>query len=206
PMPAHSPSGLQFHPCTLASKGLPFTVTAQCSQLSVPLDRSRPDGKHIDLAIARITSNAKRPRPDPVFMLAGGPGQSARESYPGVSPAFRDILRDRDLILVDQRGTGGSHPLDCKNGGPEAGPGATSADAARKAAARCLAQLDVDPTHFTTTDAIADLDAVRAALGAERINLVGVSYGTRVALEYLRRHPEHTRAIVLDGVVPPTLV
>jgi pimeloyl-ACP methyl ester carboxylesterase len=138
-------------------------------------------------------------------MLAGGPGQGARESYPGVATAFRDLLRDRDVILVDQRGTGGSHPLDCRTAEIETGPGAASADAARKAAAACLAQLDVDPTHFTTTDAVADLDDVRASLGAERINLVGVSYGTRLALEYLRRHPDRTRSVVLDGVVPPTL-
>ena len=109
------------------------------------------------------------------------------------------------MILVDQRGTGGSHPLDCPTGEVETGPGAASADSARKAAAACLAQLDVDPTHFTTTDAVADLDDVRASLGAERINLVGVSYGTRLALEYLRRHPDRTRSVVLDGVVPPTL-
>jgi pimeloyl-ACP methyl ester carboxylesterase len=79
------------------------------------------------------------------------------------------------------------------------------AAAARRLAERCLATLDADPRFFTTSDAVLDLEAVRVALGAEQVNLVGISYGTRVALEYLRRHPGRTRSVVLDGVVPPEL-
>jgi pimeloyl-ACP methyl ester carboxylesterase len=194
---------MTFEPCTLAAPGLPVTVSGQCGRLAVPLDRSTNGGRRIELAIARVASPAKRPQPDPVFMLAGGPGQGARESYPAVAAAFRDVLRDRDVILVDQRGTGGSHALDCP--AAESIAAIDSPDAVRRAATDCLASLDVPTQHFTTSAAVADLDDVRAALGAERVNLVGISYGTRVALEYVRRHPERTRAIVLDGVVPPTL-
>src|SRR5215467_4494625 len=84
---AHRGNELRFEPCTLAAPGLPISVTAQCARLAVPLDRADADAKHIELAVAKITSNAKRPRPDPVFMLAGGPGQGARESYPAVAVA-----------------------------------------------------------------------------------------------------------------------
>jgi pimeloyl-ACP methyl ester carboxylesterase len=139
-------------------------------------------------------------------MLAGGPGQSALETFPVASAAFRDILRERDVVLVDQRGTGGSNKLAC----PEPEPGSDEdafgdAASSRRFAERCLAGLEADPRFYTTSDAVLDLEAVRAAIGASQVNLVGISYGTRVALEYLRRHPDRVRSVVLDGVVPPEL-
>jgi pimeloyl-ACP methyl ester carboxylesterase len=141
-------------------------------------------------------------------MLAGGPGQAAREAFPSVAAAFRGILRERHVVLVDQRGTGDSHPLDCPPP-HDAGGGAllevTDPAIARQLAERCLASLDADPRFYTTSDAVLDLEAVREAIGAAQVNLVGISYGTRVALEYLRRHPARTRSVVLDGVVPPEL-
>jgi pimeloyl-ACP methyl ester carboxylesterase len=154
-----------------------------------------------------VPSRARQPLPDPVILLAGGPGQSALESFPTVAGAFVDLLRERNVVLVDQRGTGRSSPLQCR---PPEGADAAATDlldpaAARRLAELCLAALDVDPRHFTTSDAVLDLEDVRAAIGAEQLNLVGVSYGTRVALEYLRRHPDRTRTVVLDGVVPPGL-
>jgi pimeloyl-ACP methyl ester carboxylesterase len=205
---ARSYGALTFEPCTVASVGLPLTVAAQCTSVSVPEDRDRPDGHRIELAVAWVPSSARTPAPDPVFMLAGGPGQSARESYPSVSPAFRDVLRRRNVILVDQRGTGPGNPLDCGvEEGEEAMRAADTArpDAARRQAALCLERIDADPRFFTTSDAVQDLETVRALLGVERIDLVGISYGTRLALEYLRRQPSRVRAIVLDGVVPPEL-
>jgi pimeloyl-ACP methyl ester carboxylesterase len=197
---------LALEPCTLAAPNSPGTVAAFCGGLVVAEDRARPAGRRIELAIALVPSRAKRPLPDPVFMLAGGPGQSALENFPTAVAAFRDVLRDRDVVLVDQRGTGGSHRLACPE--PEAAPGAPAPDdpaAARTFAEVCLAGLDADPRFYTTSDAVLDLEAVRAAIDASQVNLVGVSYGTRVALEYLRRHPERTRTVVLDGVVPPEL-
>jgi pimeloyl-ACP methyl ester carboxylesterase len=200
---ARAAEALAFEPCTLAVPELPVTIAARCATYSVPLDRARMHGPRIDLAVAKVSSTARRPEPDPVFMLAGGPGQSALTSFPTVSSAFRDVLKTRDVILVDQRGTGRSHPLRCRDQQDE--DAAATPQNARRAAQECLAQLDVDPRYFTTSDAVADLDDVRAVLGAAQVNLLGISYGTRVALEYARRHPAHTRTLVLDGVVPPTL-
>jgi pimeloyl-ACP methyl ester carboxylesterase len=194
-------------PCTLAAAGSASTVSAFCGTLAVPLDRAAPVGPRIDLAVALVPSRARQPQPDPVMLLAGGPGQSALESFPTIAGAFFDLLRDRHVVLVDQRGTGRSSPLQCR---PPEDDDTTAADvldpaAARRLAEQCLAALDVDPRHFTTSDAVLDLEDVRAAISAPQLNLVGVSYGTRVALEYLRRHPDRTRTVVLDGVVPPGL-
>lgn len=199
---------MSFEPCTLTAEGSPVTVAAYCGRLVVPENRDRPDDRRIDLAVALVPSRSKQPRPDPVFMLAGGPGQAASEAFPGAAGAFRDILRDRHVVLVDQRGTGGSHPLECP--APQDAEGSDLAEtgdpaAARRLAERCLTGLEADPRFYTTSDAVLDLEAVREAIGAAQVNLVGISYGTRVALEYLRRHPQRTRSVVLDGVVPPEL-
>jgi pimeloyl-ACP methyl ester carboxylesterase len=197
---------LSLEPCSLAAPNSPTTIPAFCGGLPVAEDRAARAGRQIELAVALVPSRAKRPRPDPVFMLAGGPGQSALESFPAAVAAFRDVLRDRDVVLVDQRGTGGSNRLACPESEAASGSDAFGdAAAARRFAESCLAGLDADARFYTTSDAVLDLEAVRAAIGAGQVNLVGVSYGTRVALEYLRRHPDRTRTVVLDGVVPPEL-
>ena len=95
---------LLFVPCTLAQAGQAQTVPACCATLRVPEDRSSANGRKIDLAIAWVPSTAKEPAQDPVVMLAGGPGQSALEAFPTVYPAFREILHQRHVLLVDQRG------------------------------------------------------------------------------------------------------
>jgi len=202
-----SVGALDFEPCTLSATGMPASIAAHCGTLAVPEDRERPAGRSINLAIALVPSTAKQPQSDPVFMLAGGPGQSARESFPAAAGAFRELLRDRNVLLVDQRGTGGSNPLACHGPAddPAVGDAGTNTAAARKFAVQCLQALDADPRFYTTSDAVLDLEAVREAVGAEQVNLIGISYGTRVALEYLRRHPARVRSVVLDGVVPPEL-
>ena len=200
---------LEFAPCTLSSPGLPVTVPAQCTAVTVPEDHARADGRRIELALAWVPSAARKPEGDPVFMLAGGPGQSARDSYAAISPAFREVLRRRHVMLLDQRGTGAGNPLDCAAAygtEPPATAHAGSPETARAQAARCLEQLDADPRFYTTSDAVQDLETIRVRLGVERIDLVGISYGTRLAQEYLRRNPARVRTIVLDGVVPPELV
>jgi pimeloyl-ACP methyl ester carboxylesterase len=118
--------------------------------------------------------------------------------------AFARIQRERDIVLVDQRGTGGSNALDCEFPEDEELADMTPQQI-RAHAESCLASLKADPRLYTTSIAVRDLDAVRVALGYERINLYGVSYGTRVAQHYLRRFPERTRAVILDGVVPPNV-
>jgi pimeloyl-ACP methyl ester carboxylesterase len=207
PAATHGRGAMAFEPCTLAAVGMPVTVSALCGTLEVVEDRAQPGGRRITLAVAIVPSRTKQPKPDPVFMLAGGPGQSAREAFPSVAGAFRELLRERDVVLVDQRGTGGSHPIECRPPGGQSNLTSDFADpaGARRFAAECLEGLDADPRFYTTSDAVLDLEAVRAAIGAERVNLVGISYGTRVALEYLRREPGRVRTVVLDGVVPPEL-
>ncbi len=208
PVHARTLGTLDFEPCGLKAPGLPVNIDAQCTTLAVAEDPAAPDGRKINLAIAWVPSRADEALPDPVFMLAGGPGQSAREAFPAGARAFRDLLARRHIILVDQRGTGGSNRLACTPTEAEMVPGAMeSAEAFRAFAARCRDSLSTvaDLRHYTTSDAVRDLEQVRAAIGAEQINLVGVSYGTRVGLEYLRRFPERTRTLVIDGVVPPQL-
>ena len=206
---ARTLGSLEFEPCTLAAEFVTVAVEAQCASLSVPEDPAAPDGRQIDLAIAWVPARGEAAA-DPVFMLAGGPGQSAKESYPLVARAFADVVRNRHVLLVDQRGTGGSNPLVCRNQEGESAVTEDVTDAspevARAFAERCLADLDADPRFYTTTDAVRDLDTVRQAIGAEAINLVGISYGTRVAQQYAMRHPQATRSLVLAGVVPNTLV
>ncbi len=169
----------------------------------MPENRNASGGKHIKLFVAIVPSKAARPAPDPLFFIAGGPGESAVDGFFNTRGAFAAVLKHRDVVLVDQRGTGKSNALDC----PQTGSGLGRPTAAQRTARlkACLKQLDGDPRYYTTSAAIADLDAVRKALGAKRIDLYGISYGTRVALEYLRYYGEHVRAVVLDGVVPADL-
>lgn len=210
PPPPRTLGALAFQPCTLASKFSPTPVAAQCTRMAVPEDRAHPQARSIDLAIAWVPADDDDAAPDPVFMLAGGPGQSALETYPAAAAAFAHVLKKRNVILVDQRGTGGSNPLECKGSDDSQADPATQSDPARIRAltATCRDALEkkADLRFYTTTDAIADLDAVRAAIGADKIDLVGISYGTRVAQQYARTYAAHTRAVVLDSVAPNELI
>jgi pimeloyl-ACP methyl ester carboxylesterase len=202
---------LEFDPCVLSAPLSVLNVEAQCTTLEVPENPDDPDSRRIELAIAWVPTDNTAGPDDPLFMLAGGPGQSARESYPQLHGAFREIRKNRHVILVDQRGTGESNRLVCKNAEGESAVVENESDedpaAWRDFAQRCRDELGerADLRFYGTSNAIADLDAVRQAIGVDRINLLGVSYGTRVAQQYMRRYPEHTRSVVLDSVVPNTL-
>ena len=203
---------IAFTPCSLSSPMSKDTLDAQCARFEVPEDRSHPDGRKIQLNIAWLApSGSGEKLPDPVFFIAGGPGQSAVDTYPGLDPVFKEVRKQRNVILIDQRGTGHSNLLSCTLDDDDAAtanitPAALQA-MAQAEATRCAAALGrkADLRFYTTTDAVADLDAVRAALGVAQVNLVGISYGTRVAQQYAMRHPAQTRSIVLDSVVPNTL-
>lgn len=193
---------IAFKPCTLAPKFGPGSIEAQCGNLQVPENRAAASGRKLTLNIAWVpAADDGELMPDPVLLLAGGPGQSAVESYPQVAAAFADVLKHRHVVLVDQRGTGQSNPLPCALGDAADDP---SPQAAGALATRCAQVLSrkADLRHYTTTDAVADLEDVRKALGAPQLNLLGISYGTRVAQQYAMRHPATTRSIVLDSVVP----
>ena len=184
---------------------------AMCGTLEVPEDRNAPDGRKIALNIAVLPARNDSGL-EPVFFLAGGPGQAATTLAGHIGNALRDVRRSRDVVLVDQRGTGRSNPLDCVDASGEPMDTdlsqVTDADGIARYAAACAQGLAgrADPRFYTTAEAIADLDAVREALGADTINLVGGSYGTRVAQQYAMRYPDHVRTMVLDGVAPNDLV
>lgn len=186
----------------------------RCGVLQRPLDPARPAGPQLDVHYVIVPAVARRRLPDPVFLLAGGPGQSAIALAPAVLPLYTRLNNRRDIVFVDQRGTGRSAPLECEDTrhAPLAEAAGTEAQLAQLR--RCLARLAStapltsadDLRFFTTPIAMQDLDAVRARLGAERINLVGASYGTRAALDYARQFPDRLRRSVLDGVAPPDMV
>ncbi len=186
----------------------------RCGAVQRLLDPGQSSGPTIDIRFMVVPAVARRRLPDPVFLLAGGPGQSAIALAPAVLPLFARLNNRRDIVFVDQRGTGRSTPLACddRRHAPLSEPVGVDAQVAQLRA--CLTRLAAtaplrsadDLRFFTTTIAMQDLDAVRARLGAERINLVGASYGTRAALEYARLFPQRLRRSVLDGVAPPDMV
>lgn len=192
---------LPLTPCQL-----PGDVAADCGTLTVPENRSLSDGRTIDIHIAVIPAASSIAEPDPVFMLAGGPGQAASELFPLILPAFNDLNQKRDIILVDQRGTGQSNPLDC----PELQdlPLDSTQETVFAALDACRQQLTnkADLTQYITDIAMQDLDDIRAALGYDQINLFGTSYGSRAAQSYMRLFPDHVRTVVLNAVTSPELV
>lgn len=205
PAPAFAAeASLRLSECRLEHPLGLTAVTAQCGELEVPENRANPAHRRIRLFVARIPALGRQHAPDPVFILAGGPGLGASTFYMSLAPAFARMNRDRDLIIVDQRGTGRSTPLRCAF--DENRLWDSDEDTATQLIRTCRDALapDHDLAQYTTSAAVADLEAVRTALGYGSINLYGSSYGTRVAQHYARRHPEHTRALILDGVVPPT--
>ncbi|MCI0672914.1 MAG: alpha/beta hydrolase [Myxococcaceae bacterium] len=178
----------------------------RCGTVEVWEDRAAKQGRRLKLKVAVAPALAPQPEPDAVFVLAGGPGQAATEVASAMLPALERVRRKRDIVFVDQRGTGASNGLDCMEPSPDAGLAERlTQDMPVEALRRCLAGYDADVRLYSTPLAMDDLDEVREVLGYPRINLYGVSYGTRAALEYLRRHGDHARTAVLDGVAPMSL-
>ena len=194
-----SVQALELSPCFIGKGGV--SKKAQCGQLTVPVNRDIPDVT-IDLNVAVIAAPSDKKSDDPLVLLAGGPGQGAVETYASMTRVFQSNLRDRDIILVDQRGTGDSHPLRCDVTDEDMESMLdVESDAWKGWLQGCKDSMDVDTHFFTTTDAIKDLEAVRQSLGIKQWNLYGGSYGTRKALTYMKMHPEVLRSVVLDSVV-----
>ncbi len=175
--------------------------SGRCGVVEVPEDPARPDGRAIGLNVRVLPATGQETRPDPLFILAGGPGQAATDVAPLVAPLLGDVRERRDLVFVDQRGTGASNPLTCEID-EEAALDSGRVSLSREDVESCLAELDADPRFYATPVAMDDLDRVRDALGYEEINLWGGSYGTRAASVYMRRHPDRVRAAILDGMAP----
>lgn len=186
---------------------------ARCGSISRPLDPAQPQGPQIEVHFAVLPALAQRKTTDPVFFFAGGPGQSAMTLAGPLSQQFSRLNNRRDLVFIDQRGTGRSAPLKCPEDAERQPPQplAMLLDQAsqleRLAACRTgLQQLPHgDLRQYTTSIAMADADAVREALGAAQINAIGFSYGTRAVLEYQRQFPQRVRRAVIDGVAPPDM-
>ncbi len=190
--------------CRLATDSLPAAY-ARCGKLAVPLDPAVPDGAAIEIFVARLGAFSAEPRLDPLLLISGGPGQSTVDFYLQMRGAFEAARRDRDIILVDQRGTGRSADGFACEVPEDLSLDTTAAEELTRVVDACVAQLEHDPRFYTTSVAVRDLERVRIALGIESWNVYGVSYGTRVAQHYLRQYPERVRSLVLDGVVPPPL-
>lgn len=195
------PASLPFTPCQLHDLAGIAVYSADCTDLSVPENPANPGGRQIRLRVAKVPAINRRKDPDPLFLLAGGPGMAATTLYGNAAPAFARIHRNRDIILVDQRGTGSSNPLTCEM--DDAKLLSASDEQLAVETERCLKSLSerADVAYYTTSVAVQDLERVRQALGYERIDLYGSSYGTRVAQHYMRKFPQHTRAVILDGIV-----
>jgi pimeloyl-ACP methyl ester carboxylesterase len=197
-----SPTAPVSTPCgDLGGEGL------RCVTVRVAENRARPGDRTIALRVAVLRARGSRRAVDPVFILAGGPGAAATASIGGY---LDDPRREtRDFVFMDQRGTGGSHDLRCRFYLPEDAARGVFPDFMPVARVRaCRAELEphADLAQYTTAATVADLEQVRQALGYQRINLEGSSYGTRLAMEYVRLHGARVRAVVLEGVVPPDLV
>lgn len=203
---AHADDGetLTLTTCELSVPGTPLKEMAECGWFEVPENPNEPDGRTINLRVARVPAKGRSAEPDPLIFLAGGPGQAATEAWPIISGAIRKVNESRDILLIDQRGTGQSNPLKCPQIELEEVLGLDWEDLGRTTR-ECLDSLEGDVRFYTTTIAMQDIDAVRAALGYEQVNLFGGSYGTRAAQVYLRLFPDRVRSVVLDGVVPQTL-
>ena len=176
-----------------------------CGTLEVYENRATQLGRKIPLHILILPAFAEKPAADPVFGFAGGPGQSAAETFPLVT-AMVSLRQTHDLVFIDQRGTGKSNPLPCPVDDAEAqmflnGSGASTV----KDLPACRKELETraDLTQYTTSYSADDVDDVREALAYDKIDLLGGSYGTLAALVYARRHGQHVRAMVLEGVAPP---
>jgi pimeloyl-ACP methyl ester carboxylesterase len=196
--------------CQLGQPNSGLSTAAWCDDFPVPENRADPHSRTIKLKLALLRSGAQVVSKDMLVFLAGGPGQAATDSAGAIATMLEPLRAHRDVLLLDQRGTGGSNALTCKDSDDATTPDdddGFDADKMRAAAADCLKQLDghADPRYYTTTIAAQDLEDVRKALGSPQFDLIGVSYGTRMAQQYLMRHPDAVRSVVLDSVVPNSL-
>ncbi len=212
PLPAVALPGMLLFAtaCAESSGGPPATIElepcrafpvpdALCGSLAVPEDPYAPEGRTISLAVSVLPATGLESdrAPDPIFALHGGPGAAARYLAPLMVQL--PARRRRDIVLVDQRGTGESNGMVCATQG--AGPWLRSTLRFDFDPSTCP-EFDADPRLYTTPIAMDDLDRVRAAMGYDRVNLWGGSYGTRAALAYTRQYPDRVRSMVLDGVAP----
>lgn len=196
----HRAATLQLSSCTVPNLERP----ARCGTLDVAENPDKLDGRRIALKIVVVPATGAKALPDPVVFLSGGPGQAATRDAGFMSQSLSDLNADRDLLFVDQRGTGGSAQLACPMF-DVANPAANLRDVFPPAAIkRCLGELSAkaDLTQYSLRHFAGDLEAVRVALGYESLNLFGFSYGTRAAQVYMRIYPKTARTAFLGSLAP----
>jgi pimeloyl-ACP methyl ester carboxylesterase len=203
---AKASAAVAWKPCTLDG----VQGKSECTTISVAEDRAKPNGRRIALRVARLLPLSQDAARNPVFVLQGGPGQSAvklAKFYGGED--WIASRAARSIVLIDQRGTGASNALDCPTVGREGDPQSYLGEMfPQDRIAQCAASAGAhaDPARYTTMDIVEDLEEVRNHLAYETVDLYGTSYGTRVALAYLERHPHRVRAMILKGVIEPQSV
>ena len=183
---------------------IPEAGAAKCGTYQVYENRATKKGRMISMNIVVFPATGDKRQPDPIFYFAGGPGSAATEDAIGMVHEFKQLRVHRDLVFVDQRGSGGSHPLNCEFYNPDDLQSYLGYFFPLEDIKKCRTQLEpkADLKLYTTSIAMDDIDEVRAALGYEKINLFGGSYGTRAALTYLKRHGRNVRTATLQGVSP----
>ena len=184
-------SAIKFEDCTIG------TASAKCGTYRVYENRSTREGRQIDLKIACLPATGDLVEPDPLFYFAGGPGGAATDMAPMLKTDFAELNQTRDIVLIDQRGTGGSNLLMCP--APDKSIDITNAAALSAYAEACLKGLDADPRWYTTRAYVDDVNEVRQALGYDQINISGGSYGGTVVQVYLQQHPETVRAAIINN-------
>jgi len=176
-----------------------FETPMRCVTITVPLDYDSPAAGTIEVTAAIAPATTAKPAPDPLFVFAGGPGQAATGMGPWLNTAFAPARRERDIVLFDIRGTGLSSPVSCAIS-TDTGDGAL--ETIHRDAANCAAMAGRVATFLSSREIVEDIDRMRRALGVQRINLWGGSFGTRVSQHYARAYGKHVRAVVLDAATP----
>ena len=182
---------IKLDDCTIGS------ASAKCGTYQVYENRSAGSGRQIDLKIAVLPATTDRVEPDPLFYFAGGPGGAATDVASMLKTEFRTLNETRDIVLIDQRGTGGSNLLMCPK--PDKPFDVTDAEALSAYAKACMDNLDADPSWYTTRAYVDDVNEVRQALGYDKINISGGSYGGTVVQVYLQQHPDTVRTAIINN-------
>lgn len=193
------PSLVRLAPCEIERVAPPV----ECGSVTVPEDRSRPAGRSLALNLVLLRATGPDRAPDPIYVLQGGPGQAATSLAGFYGRVFADLRARHDLLLADVRGTGRSNGLYCSPGDPRR-QALFDLDRVRHCRDSLAAQADF--RHYTTAANVEDVAAVLDALGVASANVYGTSYGTRLGLELLRRHPERVRTMTLKAVAAPSLI
>jgi pimeloyl-ACP methyl ester carboxylesterase len=192
------PKAGQVHVCHLPG----VEEALRCLKLPVPLEPGRPDTLSLHVTIAPALREGSRR--DPLFVLAGGPGEAGSDVLPLIGTAFQRVRATRDIVFIDQRGTGLSGKLDCPSD-PDGDTALSDAEVDAELE-RCIAASHAPFASYTTPHAARDIESVRQALGYGKINLWGGSYGTRLAQVYARAYPASVRTLILDAVAAPDQV